>query len=169
MIPTESAPEPPATDAPPERILSPRAQLARRRALLAIGGITALLLLLWFGDALSGLVPHGAYHPTTQQAGAYHATLAVAPSQPKAGTPLHTSLRVTDAANRPVAAIITYTWEMVTMDMGTTRGTAAATAISGTYAVNVTAFMGGYWRLTAHIHTANLPDANVAFDIPVQG
>jgi hypothetical protein len=99
--PARSTPEPSSTGSA-DPSLSPQAQRARRRALLVIGGIAALLVLLWFGDALSGLVPRGAFHSTTQQAGAYRATLTIIPSQPKAGAPLHATLHIFDGANHPV-------------------------------------------------------------------
>lgn len=172
MIPAETTPATASEEigAVPVVTSLATAPRARRRALLALGGITALLVLLWFGDALSGLVPRAPFHPTTQQAGAYRITLTIAPTQPTVGTQIHAQAHVTDAAGHPVPhATVSYIWEMVSMDMGTTHGTATADATAGTYDASVEPLMGGYWRLTIRIHTAQLPDGSTAFEIPARG
>lgn len=149
----------------------PRPTISRRRALTAAALLGGLLAILWLGDALSGIVPKGAYMPPPQGQGAgpYTVALTLDAANPAAGNPLHARLAVTDAASHPVTgATVTYRWEMVTMDMGTNSGTATPDKQQGAYDTTVSALMGGYWRLTVTIHTTSLPDGTTSFDVPVR-
>jgi hypothetical protein len=163
----------PTEASPPEADISssedaPRSSQARRRALIAIGGLWALILLIWFGDALSGLLPQRPFVPTIHQAGGYHVRMALAPDQPHAGRAVRATWRITDAARHPVTtATLTYQWQMVGMDMGTTRGMATATA--GQYMAVITPTMGGEWQITVRVHIAGSADGTTAFTVLVQG
>lgn len=161
-----------AIDHPPrasEAVLE-RPTRSLRRTLALVGGIAALLLLLWLGDALSGFVPHASNHATTQQAGAFAVTLTLIPTQPTAGSPFQAQLRITAAHGQPVTAErVTYSWDMVTMDMGTATGTASGSATPGTFAVTLGSPMGGYWRLTITIHPPKQPDTTTIFSIAIKG
>jgi hypothetical protein len=150
--------------------LSPRAKLARRRALLAMSGVVAMLLLLWFADALSGLVPAKPYPATTHQVGAYRVTLTLSPTTPTTSTMLHAQASIINAAGHTLDhATVTYRWAMVEMDMGTFTGSATADKTPGRYDATIQGLMGGTWRLTLTIHQPNTPDSSTSFDIPVRG
>lgn len=158
--------------------LSPRASeaprdhptSARRRSLALVSGIAVLLLLLWLGDALSGFTSRASKHTTTQQAGAFAVTLTLTPVQPKAGSPFQAQVRIVGAHGQPVTdGQVSYSWAMVTMDMGTATGNALRSAVPGTYAMALGTPMGGYWRLTITIHTPNQADGTTAFAIAIQG
>ena len=148
---------------------APSISAARRRALIAIAAVGALLVLLWFSDSLAGLLPTAPFAPTTQAAGSYRVTLAIAPTQPHAGAPIQAHLALADASHHALSgATVTYTWIMVSMDMGVATGHVdPITAIPGSYATRVTASMGGPWRLTVRIHMPNQPDATTSFTVHV--
>jgi hypothetical protein len=148
---------------------SPQAKAARRRAVLAVSAIGLFLLILWLGDTIASRLPAPAYQPSQHQAGAFSATVTFDPAQPSAGKVVMAHIKVTNTAHAPVSgATVTYTWAMVTMDMGTAQGTAKPAATPGQYDAQLTPLMNGYWRLTLHIHAANQPDATIPVDIPVQ-
>ncbi|MBA3826713.1 MAG: FixH family protein [Ktedonobacterales bacterium] len=162
----ESLQPPGQTDAP---VLSAAATRARRRALIAITTVVALLVVLWFSDSLAGLLPTQPYHATTQAVGDYRVTLSLTPAQLRAGTPIAAQIALVDAQHQPFTdATVTYAWEMPSMDMGVATGHADPTSAKpGTYATQMTAAMGGIWRLTLHIHRPNRPDAATTFAIHV--
>jgi hypothetical protein len=148
----------------------PQASHRRRQALLVVSVAVALLVVLWLGDTLSGLVPKQPFHPPTQHAGPNLVSYALVPAAPVAGQPFTVTATLTDAAHHPLPnATITYQWDMVAMDMGTISGKATSGKTAGQYAVNVVAAMGGYWRLTLTIQVPNQPRATTALDIPVHG
>lgn len=167
MTPTETPPT--ETTESTATTLSPRARTARRRVWLVMGGMASLLVLLWLGDSLSGLVPSTPFHPDARTNGPYTVTID-APTNPQAGAPLAITAHVTATQGQPPAgAAVSYEWDMVTMDMGSSTGAAAQTGTPGAYALSVTAAMSGYWRLTLRIHANGLPDGSVDFDIPISG
>jgi hypothetical protein len=94
--------------------------------------------------------------------------LQFATSHPTAGSDLLAHLTVTDAQGKAVVgAHVTFVWNMLTMDMGTSTGTARSTSVTGVYDLHVTAAMSGYWRLTVTLQLMNQADENVIFDVPI--
>ena len=140
----------------------------RRQALLVLGGIVVVLLAVYFGDTLSGLIPRAPYQPQPVVTGGYHVQMALNTTHPQVDQPLHARFTVTNVRGQPITgARVTYQWAMPTMIMDPINGQADDDAPAGTYAADLMGTMSGSWQLLVTVHSSDLPDGTATFDVPV--